>query len=131
MTLNENTMKGFKNTQFLDFFYARLRPNPASRTHSDPHRIAKFDIYSESTSEWPDDPRLLATSDDLEPLRQVAYKLADEDGYEWISPCGPELNCIKAQDTPVVYRQLSTDGKLKYAGEMEETFQPDRLVVDP
>nr|CDI55202.1 conserved hypothetical protein [Melanopsichium pennsylvanicum 4] len=57
--------------------------------------------------------------------------MGDRQGYEWISPCGPELNLVRTQDTPIVYTELDDDGLLKWAGTLTEPFQPEQMVVDP
>lgn len=55
------------------------------------------------------------------------------DEYRWMSPCGKELNLVKAEDTPVVYRGLESNGQgdwaLTYAGTLREPFDPARLAV--
>ncbi|TKY88653.1 hypothetical protein EX895_002284 [Sporisorium graminicola] len=67
-----------------------------------------------------------------EELYQVALQQGNSQGYEWVSPCGPELNLVRCQDAPIVYRELGEDdGMLKWAGSLSEPFRPDQLVVDP
>jgi hypothetical protein len=54
--------------------------------------------------------------------------------YPFMSPCGKELNLVKAEDTPIVFRDLveGLDGQhdeLVYAGSLREAFDPSRLFV--
>ncbi|KAH9251140.1 hypothetical protein BASA81_011039 [Batrachochytrium salamandrivorans] len=53
--------------------------------------------------------------------------------YKWMSPCGKELNLVRAEDTPIVYRGLEKrdqgDWALTYAGTLREGFDPARLAV--
>lgn len=35
--------------------------------------------------------------------------------YPWLSPCGKEMNFVKAADVPIVFHTLTHDGKLIYA----------------
>ncbi|KAJ3181906.1 hypothetical protein HDU85_003422 [Gaertneriomyces sp. JEL0708] len=50
--------------------------------------------------------------------------------YEWISPCGPEMNFIKAEDTPIVYHSLTSDNShLSWAGDLRHPFHPQDIVV--
>ncbi|EPQ27902.1 uncharacterized protein PFL1_04646 [Pseudozyma flocculosa PF-1] len=130
----KNLTSCFKNTAFLDFFFTRLRPNPSSPTSRDGARIAQYDILSAAPAsgpQWPDDPRLQDADTDTDTARQLACRLANDDGYEWLSPCGPELNFVKTQDTPIVFRELTSTGKLHYAGSLQHDFAPDSLHVDP
>ncbi len=58
-TVPKNLTSCFKNTDFLDFFFKRLRPNPASRTASaDYSIISRHDILhapvSSLASDWSD-----------------------------------------------------------------------------
>lgn len=145
-TVPKNLTSCFKNTEFLDFFFKRIRPNPSSPT-SDPsyaqsgvilrHDILKPPPNTSLAQDWSDIPPYngVIAADETrsrEALHQEACKLGASEGYQWISPCGPELNLVRCQDTPVVYRELGVeDGMLKWAGSLEEPFQPDKLVVDP
>ncbi|KAI9597127.1 hypothetical protein BDF19DRAFT_435921 [Syncephalis fuscata] len=50
--------------------------------------------------------------------------------YDYISPCGREWNFLSCQDTPVVYYDLSSDGKLlSWAGSLTEPFQLDKICL--
>lgn len=70
-------------------------------------------------------------------------------GYDWVSPCGPELNYVRAARTPIVFRSLSEGatprdhpavkpadaaerfaGVLHYGGTLTEPFRPDALRAD-
>lgn len=145
-TVPKNLTSCFKNTDFLDFFFKRIRPNPASLTSASSYAasgiISRHDVlappsYSSLPADWSDnapyngniDPNEHQSS--REELYEAACKLGDSEGYEWISPCGPELNLIRTQDTPIVYRELSDDGRLRWAGTLTEPFRPDELMVDP
>ncbi|KAH9815268.1 hypothetical protein DFH28DRAFT_1082547 [Melampsora americana] len=54
------------------------------------------------------------------------------DGYRWVSRCGSELNFIKADCTPVVYKNLIShnDHELSYAGTLTTPFKPEFLRMD-
>ncbi|GAK66206.1 uncharacterized protein PAN0_012d4428 [Moesziomyces antarcticus] len=138
-TVPKNLTSCFKNTDFLDFFFKRVRPNPASRTASaDNSTISRHDILHPPAStlalEWSDEAPFngdMTTEQAASDLYSEACRLGDSEGYEWISPCGPELNLIRSQDAPIVFRELSDDGMLRWAGTLQETFEPDKLVVDP
>ncbi|EGG06736.1 uncharacterized protein MELLADRAFT_106457 [Melampsora larici-populina 98AG31] len=54
------------------------------------------------------------------------------DGYRWVSRCGPELNFLKADCTPVVYQNLVShnQNELSYAGTLTTPFKPEMLRVD-
>ncbi|KAG0151872.1 hypothetical protein CROQUDRAFT_667577 [Cronartium quercuum f. sp. fusiforme G11] len=76
----------------------------------------------------------------LRPNRPSEKNSADEnlqrqqflrDGYRWASRCGPELNFVKADCTPIVYQDLCKDNQLSYAGTLTTSFHPESLRVDP
>mmetsp|Transcript_2081 Transcript_2081/g.2380 ORF Transcript_2081/g.2380 Transcript_2081/m.2380 type:complete len:152 (+) Transcript_2081:425-880(+) len=46
--------------------------------------------------------------------------------YEYISPCGNEMNFIRPADTPICFNELR-DGELVYAQTMTQRFEPDML----
>ncbi|KAI8910958.1 hypothetical protein EDD86DRAFT_204056, partial [Gorgonomyces haynaldii] len=48
--------------------------------------------------------------------------------YTHLSPCGPERNWIKVQDTPIVFHTLQED-KLVYGGSLCVDFDPHLLFV--
>ncbi|KAI5476374.1 UPF0598 protein C8orf82-like protein [Pseudohyphozyma bogoriensis] len=53
-----------------------------------------------------------------------------KEGYEFVSPCGPEVNYVKPDDSALVFQKLVPQG-LTYAGTLIEPFQPSTLLVDP
>lgn len=139
-TIPKNLTSCFKNTEFLDFFYSRIRPNPfCSALVQDDTLISRRDILSPPISDlaqgWTDVAPYNGKPSDSEAskdeLWEAACKMGNDEGYQWISPCGPELNLIRTQDTPIVYHELSQDGKLRWAGTKLEAFRPEELVVDP
>lgn len=148
-TVPKNLTSCFKNAEFLDFFFKRIRPNPEAVTanveylHSG--KITRHDILgprpaTDLRTDWSDVAPFNGTIDrretrSREELYCQACKNGNSEGYEWISPCGPELNLVRCQDTPIVYRELvdhnGVGGMLKWAGSLWEPFQPDKLIVDP
>ncbi|KAJ1042363.1 hypothetical protein NDA10_002286 [Ustilago hordei] len=144
-TIPKNLTSCFKNTEFLDFFFKRIHPNPASITANPDYAhsgtISRHDILrpapnSPLPEDWSDVTPyngIISSSESSsrDELYEEACKLGNSEGYEWISPCGPELNLLRSQDTPIVYRELSEeDGMLKWAGTLTEPFLPEKLVVD-
>ncbi|KAM0755442.1 hypothetical protein T439DRAFT_320134 [Meredithblackwellia eburnea MCA 4105] len=75
-----NFTSAYKDTQFLDFFYKRLRPNTPT---------------SESNSTG-------VSNEEAERFRG--------EGYTYVSPCGKEINYIKPEDTPLVFLKLTDRG---------------------
>lgn len=148
-TVPKNLTSCFKNTEFLDFFFKRIRPNPEALTAASQYAsagsISRHDILkpladTALSSDWSDVPPFNGNigqgeTRSGEELYIQACINGNSEGYEWISPCGPELNLVRCQDTPIVYRELldhdDGGGKLKWAGNLWEPFQPDKLVVDP
>ncbi|KAA0163411.1 hypothetical protein FNF31_00588 [Cafeteria roenbergensis] len=55
--------------------------------------------------------------------------------YPWISPCGPEMNFVRAADTAVVFTELrkSPEGghELVYGGTLRTPMVPERLRMSP
>lgn len=49
-------------------------------------------------------------------------------GYKYISPCGPEINYIKAHDAPIVFHTLK-DSKLVHSGTRTIDFDPNKIFV--
>lgn len=139
-TVPKNLTSCFKNTDFLDFFFKRIRANPASPTTRQ-GTISRHDILkppdSSLSQDWSDvspyNGVISATeTKSRDELYDEACELGESEGYEWISPCGPELNLVRCQDTPIVFRELGLeDEMLKWAGSLTEPFQPEKLVVDP
>lgn len=146
-TVPKNLTSCFKNVDFLDFFFKRIRPNAVSTTASADYArsesISRHDILNPPSTTlpqvWSDVAPFNGTlapgeTRTQEQLYQLALEQGNSEGYEWISPCGPELNLVRCQDTPIVYRELSDHdggGMLKWAGSLQEPFRPDALVVDP
>ncbi|SPO29604.1 uncharacterized protein UTRI_05426 [Ustilago trichophora] len=143
-TVPKNLTSCFKNVDFLDFFFKRIRPNPASLTAATSYagsgRISRHNILtppkdSPLPEDWSDVPPYNGVigpqeARSREELYSSACELGNSEGYEWISPCGPELNLIRCQDTPLVYRELSEEGMLKWGGSLTEPFRADELMVD-
>jgi hypothetical protein len=46
--------------------------------------------------------------------------------YPYVSPCGNELNYVRAADTPIVFQHLR-DGRLWYGGNLSVPFLPESL----
>lgn len=140
-TVPKNLTSCFKNTEFLDFFHTRIRPNPVcSQLLADPSLITRQDILTSPASslapDWSDvapfnGKASSSSSASKEELWHEACGLGSQEGFQWISPCGPELNLIRTQDTPIVFHELSEDGNLRWAGTRQESFRPDELMVDP
>ena len=95
-TVPKNLTSCFKNAEFLDFFFTRLRPNESPS--------ASEEEVSQLEEDWTD-----AKAGKLR--EEEACRLARGQGYQWISPCMGELNFIKAEDTPIVYKDLTEDGE--------------------
>lgn len=95
-------LTGFKSTQFLNFFYARVERVPG-KPHGQPE-LPHFDAPS-----WTDDGEqvsALFSEHGWDGLRRRFH----EQGFTWQSKCQGELNIIHVVDTPVVFRSLSEDG---------------------
>ncbi|CAD6896418.1 unnamed protein product [Tilletia controversa] len=116
--LNETEPKNltscFKSIPFLDFFYQRLGPNPA--TLSPPASSPTSSTNSKASA--------------VQARRREFENEALRSGYPWLSPCGPEMNFVKAEASPVVFRELDDEGYLHWAGSFKMRFQPDKMVVD-
>lgn len=50
----------------------------------------------------------------------------DHPDYDFVSPCGDEMNFTKAADTPIVFKSLQ-DGRLSYAPGLSVDFIPESL----
>ncbi|CEL92074.1 unnamed protein product [Vitrella brassicaformis CCMP3155] len=51
--------------------------------------------------------------------------------YPWVSPCGRELNWVRAEEAPIVFHSLCEGGDapfLTYAGSLRVPFHPEQLV---
>ncbi|TPX54968.1 hypothetical protein PhCBS80983_g05661 [Powellomyces hirtus] len=57
--------------------------------------------------------------------------LSDAPGNEWfpyVSPCGREMNYVQVEDSPIVFQDLTPDGKnLIYGGNLPHPFDPASL----
>ncbi|WFC97686.1 hypothetical protein MYAM1_000405 [Malassezia yamatoensis] len=120
---------GFKSAPFLNFFFARVRRTGA-RQLGNPVAIDK--------PHWTDDAQtlqaILQLNGQSEAQQQGWKDLWDQlgkDGFGWVSKCQGEWNIIHAVDTPIVYRTLSEKGKMTWAGDYEEEFDPSALLVHP
>ncbi|TPX63422.1 hypothetical protein SpCBS45565_g06624 [Spizellomyces sp. 'palustris'] len=52
------------------------------------------------------------------------------DGYRYVSPCGREMNYVQAEDAPIVFQDLTSDGsQLTYAGSHVHPFSPSSLYM--
>ncbi|KAE8231214.1 hypothetical protein CF326_g3776 [Tilletia indica] len=111
-TQPKNLTSCFKSIPFLDFFFQRLGPNPALTPPS------------------PDSTSSSAKAKLVQAQRRELEEGALEQGYLWLSPCGPEMNFVKAEATPVVFRELDQDGNLHWAGSFKTRFEPGKMVVD-
>ncbi|KAK0553573.1 hypothetical protein OC844_006279 [Tilletia horrida] len=107
----KNITSCFKSAPFLDFFFQRLGPNPALDRSS-----------ASSTPPKKQTPVALARAE----LENDAL----QEGYPWLSPCGPEMNFVKAEATPVVFRELDEEGFLHWGGSLKVPFDPAQMVVD-
>lgn len=133
-TVPKNLTSCFKNPQFLDFFIARLRPNPASAIET---RTLTISVDDEDVYRGQEDTEEDWTLDDGL-AEDEACRTADARGYHWISPCQGELNFVRCHASPIVFRELVKDDsgeglggdKLRWAGGYHEPFQPHRLMVD-
>lgn len=134
-----STPTGFKSSQFLDFFFKRLKPNPSLEHHPDPYsftslktRISDFEKVESQTLSEPDWTQVNSSITDSE-IQELALKHE----YLWLSPCQGEMNFIKALDSPVVFKELirkavkeEDEGDfLKWGGSFEMRFQPEKLLV--
>jgi len=110
--VRRNDATCLKAESFLDFFFQRIRKCPSPSELTDLKPVS-----------W------------REPIKLFANE------YPYISPCGRELNFVKADDTPIVYRDLiqSTTSPapssgptdyLVYGGTLREAFDPSRLVIN-
>ncbi|MEQ9365296.1 MAG: DUF4505 family protein [Leptospirales bacterium] len=55
--------------------------------------------------------------------------------YPWVSPCGPEMNFVRAAGAPIVFDRLVADGPQDMLGfnhtSLRVVFEPERLRVSP
>jgi hypothetical protein len=99
-TTPKNLTSCFKNPQFLDFFYARVKPNAIVLDSEKQPREDDLKILEDP--EWTENKKI---------SEQDAVRLAALDGYKWISPCQGELNFIRAAESPIVFRELDEQGQ--------------------
>eukprot|EP00287_Rhodomonas_sp_CCMP768_P017109 CAMPEP_0202811960 /NCGR_PEP_ID=MMETSP1389-20130828/3687_1 /ASSEMBLY_ACC=CAM_ASM_000865 /TAXON_ID=302021 /ORGANISM="Rhodomonas sp., Strain CCMP768" /LENGTH=145 /DNA_ID=CAMNT_0049483215 /DNA_START=157 /DNA_END=594 /DNA_ORIENTATION=+ len=48
--------------------------------------------------------------------------------YQYVSPCGKELNFVRAEDTGIVFHQLAGN-RLVYAADLSVPYQPEKLCI--
>ena len=94
-TTPKNLTSCFKNPQFLDFFFARIKPNEHSQADAG---VAQLE------EEWTERKDL---------TMDHAFQLARLDGYGWVSPCQGEINFVRAESSPIVFRELDEDGECR------------------
>src|SRR5687767_14895715 len=51
-------------------------------------------------------------------------------GHPFVSPCAGELNYVRAEVTPIVFRRLAAAGDLEARGGVRARFDPTTLRVD-
>jgi len=117
-TVPKNITSCFKSVPFLDDFFQRLGRNPAIEI-TDGRKFPASDTPSTATR-----ASLIAAA------RRQLEADALRDGYRWLSPCGPELNFVRAEATPVVYKELDDEGFLHWGGSLKTRFDPSRILVD-
>ncbi|KAI9105514.1 hypothetical protein DFS34DRAFT_15004 [Phlyctochytrium arcticum] len=53
-----------------------------------------------------------------------------ENGFGFVSPCGPEMNYVEVEDAPIVFHDLTADDtKLMYAGTKSHPLDPSCLYM--
>lgn len=112
-TVPKNLTSCYKNPEFLNFFFSRVRPNDAKA--ADVESVAHLDDEWTETGQFSADQTL---------------QIGRRQGYHWFSPCQGEYNLIRSADSPIVFRELSQDGTLTWAGNLQSNFQPFALKVD-
>nr|KAJ3419326.1 hypothetical protein HK105_007086 [Polyrhizophydium stewartii] len=50
-------------------------------------------------------------------------------GFEYVSPCGKEMNYVRAADAPIVFHDLDSQGLLWFAGSKTHPFDPSQIFV--
>jgi hypothetical protein len=107
--LRRNEATCLKSKEFLDFFFQRVKACPA---------ITDPGIVKRRSPTWREAIELFSVE------------------FPYMSPCGTELNLIKADDTPIVFKDLvpSSDPNddfeyLLYGGSLTEKFDPSRVLV--
>ncbi|PWN33864.1 uncharacterized protein FA14DRAFT_108073, partial [Meira miltonrushii] len=112
-TVPKNLTSCYKNPEFLNFFFTRIRRNYAEAAK--PETVANLD------EEWTETGTYSADQ---------VLQLGRAQGYHWLSPCQGEYNIIRSADSPIVFRELSEDGILSWAGTLQTEFNPSALKVD-
>jgi Domain of unknown function (DUF4505) len=112
-TVPKNLTSCFKNPEFLNFFFTRIRQNDSE--------AAKSEVLAELEEEWTESCNFSADQ---------VLQIGRAQGYHWLSPCQGEYNLIRSADSPIVFRELSEDGILTWAGTLETEFDPSALKVD-
>jgi hypothetical protein len=108
-TTPKNLTSCFKNPQFLDFFFARVKPNvidsssSAEKGAEEKSRHSTEAQKSEDDDDWTEREGLTV---------EEATRIAKMQRYNWISPCQGEINFIRADRSPIVFRELEEDGEL-------------------
>ncbi|UZJ52156.1 hypothetical protein CBS101457_001476 [Exobasidium rhododendri] len=125
-TTPKNLTSCFKNPQFLDFFFTRIKPNVGkvngkSSSSAESASIKKKGAESEEEQHWTEREGL-----HFDEASRIAYS----ENYRWVSPCQGESNFIRASKSPIVFRELDQDGMLHWAGTFTCKFEPSSLRVD-
>lgn len=110
-TVPKNLTSCYKNPEFLNFFFTRVRQNDAKAASS----LENLD------EEWTETGNYSADQ---------VLQIGRAQGYHWLSPCQSEYNIIRSADSPIVFRELSEDGILSWAGSLQTKFDPSALKVD-
>ena len=98
-TTPKNLTSCFKNPQFLDFFFARIKPNGTNVQVEEANKYEDVTVFEEDWTE----------RKDLE--LEEASKMASQENYRWVSPCRGETNFVRAAKSPIVFRELDEDGE--------------------
>ena len=103
-TVPKNIATSLKSDKFLDFFWRQLRPNDAAAAAVDARDAARARKRQPKCGSG--DNTTTAVLGDWTPApRDPTVPLHAE--YPWRSPCGTELNFVKAADrTAVVFQEL-------------------------
>jgi hypothetical protein len=97
-TTPKNLTSCFKNPQFLDFFFARIKPNRVDT----PSPSGAAQSSGEIEPDWTERKGL---------QYKEAAEIAHLEKYHWVSPCQGESNFIRAAKSPIVFRELTEDGE--------------------
>lgn len=94
---------GFKSVPFLNFFFARIKRNPALTPPGKPIPLC-------NSPHWTEDASTLKNILDQEQGWDMLWTKLQSEGMSWFSKCQGEWNVIHAVDTPIVFHHLSSDG---------------------